>query len=233
MSENYFEGWDNSGAIGQETSNLSGLGWQAENQRKQQAFQGQQAQAQRAAEAQQAAANRNIEQQRIGLDQQRQNWTQQKFGLEWPYFTNLLNSYSATGGGGAYNPGNVPAIDTGGVYGPGRIDATVHADVAANDQKTLTDMRNENQRFSGRGYGVGSPLQLALNNASLSAGRATDQSIALNDRTRMEELDAKQKTAGQTLAEQQRSNIANEGYSYAKLGVERQNALMAALAGIG
>lgn len=231
MSENYFEGWDDSNAIGQVTSNLSGLGWQAENQRKQQAFQGQQAQAQRAHEAQQAAASRNLQEQQLAVQARPEIAKEQRFGVVWPYLTNQLNSLSAGGGGGS-PVGTQPTINTGGVYSPDQIQAQVNASRATTDQSTATNIKNQGQSLAGKGFGSNSPLMAALSGQAQAAGVASNASNETNLRTNAAQMNAKQQLAGQTEAENQYASRQQEDIERHRNYLSSYNSLIGALSGL-
>jgi hypothetical protein len=178
-------------------------------------------------------ANHWIDSPGFGLQQQQQAFKQQQFGQVFGTLSGLLNQF------GSSNPytiggvnGTAPEISVGGVYNPQQVDQQVAASRAKTDQSTASQQKQMSDEMAGRGYGINSPLIAAMQGNLAGQGIATNASNENQIRQTAAQQNAQQTLSTQTERENQYEAENSLAIQRAKPYFDRQNALIAALAGI-
>lgn len=169
------------------------------------------------------------------FDFQKQQWAleNQQKQLHWNAVMGML------GGMANANPfqiggssGTGPGISVGGVYNPQQIEQQVNAARAGNDQSAATQQRNFANEAAGRGFASGSPLIAAMNQQIAGANMATNADAERNIRQTAAGQNAEQTLKSQQAAESQYASRQQEQIQRQQPYWQRQNALIAALAGL-
>jgi hypothetical protein len=167
---------------------------------------------------------------------------QQRFGQVFPWVQGQLGGLGAwgSGGGAAFGAGNTspgqvgqqPQINAGPVWTQDQIQQQVNGQAAQNDAKTGGQVRDIQSSTAGRGFGSNSPLAQALGTMAQGQNTATNANMAQQTQWNAAQGNAQQQLAGQTAQENQFASRQNEDIERHKVIAGRQNALIAALAGM-
>ena len=166
-----------------------------------------------------------------GIDLQRQQlaFQQSKWNQAFGALTGMLGTNPFQIGG---QNTQQPEITTGGVYTPQQIDQQVSATRAKNDQATATAQKQAADAATGRGFGVNSPLIAALQNNLAGQGIAANAAAENQIRQTAAQQNAQQLLGTQTERQNAWEAANTLAIQRAKPYFDRQNALIAALAGI-
>jgi hypothetical protein len=193
--------------------NLYGLGWQAEQNK-----------AQQAAETGRAniAAQASTLPARLAME---------RFGQVFPYLQSRLNQFGPNGGD-ASSSNSSPEITVGPVWNGQQVQQQVNQSRAANDAATQSQQRQMQQQLGGQGFGSGSPLAMALGAGMQNQNLQTNTQNETGIRNNASQVNAGQIFNTQQARSQQYAQRQSEALQAAQIRAGQGNALLSALAGL-
>jgi hypothetical protein len=125
-----------------------------------------------------------------------------------------------------------PAIDASPIWGEGQIQGRVNAMRGANDAATAGKMRGMQQQVAGRGFGSNSPLAQALGAGMQASNLATNTQGENDLRWQAAQGNKQFVLQAQQAQEQEAADRNQEDIQRRQMQAQRQNAIIAAMAGI-
>jgi hypothetical protein len=164
---------------------------------------------------------------------------QERFGQIFPLISGAYNQLSSElAGGGTASAGGAPTagqpqITVQAALPPEVLQQQINAQRAAIDAQTAGKIRETQAGLAGRGYGSGSPLGQALGVMASGQGMAAKAATEQQTRQQAAQDAATRLLAQQQAVEQQYATRQSEALQRAQIVAQRQNAIIAALTGLG
>ena len=155
------------------------------------------------------------------------NQRQQRFNTVNPWLQAMYNEPFDVG-----QSGSGPSIDASPIWGEQQIQGRVNLMRGTNDAATAGRTRNMRQDLAGRGFGSNSPLAQALGVQMQGQNLATNTQGENDLRWTAAEGNKAHVLKAQTAQEQQYANRMQEDIERRRMASQRQNAIIAAMAGI-
>jgi len=155
---------------------------------------------------------------------------QQRFNQLLPLLNGQLSQSPYTIGG--QSPAS-PEITVGPIWNDQQQQQQVNAARASNDASAQSAIRQQQQSLGGQGFGANSPLAQALAGQTMAANQATNTANERDIRMNAQGQNAQHVLSTQQAREAQFAQRQQESIQRAQPYFARQNALIAALAGLG